>query len=138
MNKHRAQEQIIGLIANGHEADALEVKNAAALTAQEYSDAYTTGAQLYAIAHPQDIVMGYSTTTGEPITLREHEATFAEYIGHGRAAAWRKTNQVGFYRALQEDWEAARDDDIDPPLVDTVADLEPYTIRIAQYRASKI
>ena len=98
----------------------------------------------------QDIIMGYSTTTGEPITLREHEAAFATYLKdmdivapayahlvpeHGHAGAWRKVDQVGYYHALQMDWEAARDDELDPAVVDKPEDLRDYAERIAKHKA---
>ena len=72
-----------------------------------------------------DILMGYSTETGRPIYLAEHEKTFIEFCEYRGIdpAAWRKTEQVGYYRALQEDWEAARDDDMHPMVVDRLEDL---------------
>ena len=91
----------------------------------------------------QDITMGYERKTGRRIMLSEHEKTFAEFLEYydirrpgwdiliaerGHAGAWKKADQIGYYRALQDDWEAARDDEIDPPVVDLWEEL-PETAR---------
>ena len=78
----------------------------------------------------QDITLGYWKSTGEPVTLTQHEKTFIEFCDYKGvdAAAWKKADQIGYYRALQDDWETARDDDQDPPVVDRLEDL-PDDIR---------
>ena len=78
----------------------------------------------------QDITMGYDRFNGQRITLTQHEKNvieFCEYRGID-ATAWRKDDQIGYYRALQEDWETARDDDQDPPVVDHLEDLPPEVL----------
>ena len=87
----------------------------------------------------QDIRMGFDAMTGREIMLSEHEKTFAEFLEYydirrpgweiliaerGHAAAWKKADQIGYYRALQEDWEAARDDELTPLVVDRLEDIE--------------
>ena len=81
----------------------------------------------------QDITMGYDRGTGQRIMLSEHEQTFIEFCEYRGIDPheWKKSDQIGYYRALQEDWETARDDEMTPMVVDHYMDL-PEIVRERQ------
>ena len=73
----------------------------------------------------QEMIMGYEYPNGRVITLAEHEENYAHFLSfRGEdAARFKKEQQIRYYRALQEDWEEARDSEMGPFVVDSVDDL---------------